>query len=676
MPLLVYKISDYEHTAEREQYRTLCKQLKAHYGDNEEICLFIANYNIFDCELDGLIIKQDGIIGVEFKNYGGSITAVENGEWKLSDGTIIKGGSRKTVYQQAKLNHVAIKRGFKEGGILPAKLLRDISTLIVFAQPVELQNNLSERVKSWLHIADINNFIDKVEDITSPNFYMSNEQIIDLIPRLGLFDDFIDSRYSTDINKTLVEEEKENSTILKTSHQSNFDESIELEIINASLQDAEEKIKSSYKEFISNQILPTIGLNNGYKLLVVSYESFIHTFSISVPFKSEYLAILQVENARMYVPTLHRMIGKDIISLSDNIIYWGEGEFDFKNSKRNVVQIREENVSNKDAIYKSDTINSQYSISQSSEDNVVVLPDWLDKIIFEGLEGKYQPNYDRYSYNFNLNKNESRVYLGTYFPRSFAESYLIFNTLFQSKEIKSIINEKDTLKILDFGCGSGGEIFGFIHALENNFSKCINIEVKGVDGNHNSLRLFESMVVHYNSIGKHKINLIVAPCYIESDSDLSDISDIVGDDFDFIITSKAIGEFERKNRINKNAYEFFANMFAPLLSDTGIMSILDVTIKNESNGKFLPVSLNEGINLFIERNENNFKSIAPCTGKIKTGICKKGCFFKKEVYISHSKKSRDLSKFAVRIISRQDFQIDNKIFKNILSNPNCLTKIN
>ena len=31
MALLVYKFSDYEHTAEREQYRVLCKYLKAYY---------------------------------------------------------------------------------------------------------------------------------------------------------------------------------------------------------------------------------------------------------------------------------------------------------------------------------------------------------------------------------------------------------------------------------------------------------------------------------------------------------------------------------------------------------------------------------------------------------------------------------------------------------------------
>lgn len=37
MALLVYKFSDYEHTAEREQYRSLCKYLKAYYENRDEI---------------------------------------------------------------------------------------------------------------------------------------------------------------------------------------------------------------------------------------------------------------------------------------------------------------------------------------------------------------------------------------------------------------------------------------------------------------------------------------------------------------------------------------------------------------------------------------------------------------------------------------------------------------
>ena len=95
-------------------------------------------------------------------------------------------------------------------------MLKDIPYLIVFAQPIILQNNLSEKVKSWLHICDSDHFIDKIEDVTTTNFNLSNEQILELITKLGLIDEFIDSRFSVDVNilskKDIVQANSESLT--------------------------------------------------------------------------------------------------------------------------------------------------------------------------------------------------------------------------------------------------------------------------------------------------------------------------------------------------------------------------------------------------------------------------------------------------------------------------------
>ena len=196
MGLLVYKFSEYDHTAEREQYRSLCKQLYSHFASSQELCIFIANYNIFDSELDGIIIKQDAIICVEFKNYGGKVIATDNGDWKQDDGTIIKGGSRKSVYQQARINRSALKNGFKDGGILPSKVLRDVATLVVFHQPISIQNNLSPKTQSWLHIADESTFMEKVCDITNVNMALENEDMYELMSKLNLVEEYLDKEYS------------------------------------------------------------------------------------------------------------------------------------------------------------------------------------------------------------------------------------------------------------------------------------------------------------------------------------------------------------------------------------------------------------------------------------------------------------------------------------------------
>lgn len=199
MSLLVYKVADYSFTAEREQYRAICEALKKTYSGRKELCLFVANYNIYDSELDGIIFKNDAVISVEFKNYGGELTAVENGEWKLSDGTIIKGGSRKNPYQQAKVNHVNLKNGLIDGMILSQTVLRNVPALIVFNQPIKCNNLLSGRVKSWLHITDNEHFLQKLSDITERSTDISNEEILSLVDRMNLLDDWRDDEYSDSI---------------------------------------------------------------------------------------------------------------------------------------------------------------------------------------------------------------------------------------------------------------------------------------------------------------------------------------------------------------------------------------------------------------------------------------------------------------------------------------------
>ena len=44
--LLTFRVGNFDTTAEREQFRFLCEQLKAHYEDSNEFCVFAGNYNI------------------------------------------------------------------------------------------------------------------------------------------------------------------------------------------------------------------------------------------------------------------------------------------------------------------------------------------------------------------------------------------------------------------------------------------------------------------------------------------------------------------------------------------------------------------------------------------------------------------------------------------------------
>ena len=90
------------------------------------------------------------------------------------------------------------------------------------------------------------------------------------------------------------------------------------------------------------------------------------------------------------------------------------------------------------------------------------------------------------------NKDEIKKYLGTYFPRSYAESFCIFSN-FLSKESRVYKNCQE-LSIFDFGCGTGGELVGFIMAITKQLPNIKKIEIRALDGNSYALRLLECIL--------------------------------------------------------------------------------------------------------------------------------------------------------------------------------------
>ena len=152
MALHIYKISEYDHAAEKRQFYDICNMLRQAYADKAGDCIFIGNCNIEGVELDALLVTRGGIRILEFKNWGGSIVARENGDWK-SDGMIIEGGAGgKTPYGQIRLNRSRAARGLTRLlGVAPA----DISAAIVFAKNAEIDTlQLSDTVKTWLTVCD------------------------------------------------------------------------------------------------------------------------------------------------------------------------------------------------------------------------------------------------------------------------------------------------------------------------------------------------------------------------------------------------------------------------------------------------------------------------------------------------------------------------------------------
>ena len=204
MPLLVFRPRLYENTAENLQFRFLCEELKrriniADQHNKPEVCLFVGNFNFAEKEFDAFLIKRNGIILIEFKNYGGKII-ISNNEWKVEyEGQtgIIKGGSgNKTPLEQARLNRNAFIRNMVDSMTLTDEQAKKIASLVVFNHDSEIENNLRFNIQTWLNICDNKSFYNTIESIVNKDFDFSVKELRRIADQLVLDEDYLIEEYS------------------------------------------------------------------------------------------------------------------------------------------------------------------------------------------------------------------------------------------------------------------------------------------------------------------------------------------------------------------------------------------------------------------------------------------------------------------------------------------------
>ena len=184
MSLKIYKIQNYENTHENEQFRILCEKLKRRYNKEERQYLLFANISFNSVPLDALFIKPNAIIILEFKNYGGRVKGGENGNWRLTDGTVIKGGSAENPFVQTRSNKFSLMDTFKLLFAKPYVELGHTSGVVVFNQHVEIDDiQIPEKAKSWFYISDMDHIVGRLEDIVSKKINYTDSDLNDL-PRL------------------------------------------------------------------------------------------------------------------------------------------------------------------------------------------------------------------------------------------------------------------------------------------------------------------------------------------------------------------------------------------------------------------------------------------------------------------------------------------------------------
>ena len=238
------------------------------------------------------------------------------------------------------------------------------------------------------------------------------------------------------------------------------------------------------------------------------------------------------------------------------------------------------------------------------------LPAWLDTYLFGTLGAKYSPVGSDMTV-IDWNKEQIRGYLGTYFPRSFAESYTIFSRYLSGTSKFLGIGIKE-ISILDFGSGTGGEIFGLLKALEECRPSITHVKIRVIEGNADALRDYEKILAEWRKHTTLQVICSPSPVKIDDFYDLGIVDTLYLGRFDIILSFKAVCEFVTKQQFEtQNPYRHLAGFMLPKLSESGIMVLADISSKNGISNEWIPDMMDRGLRSIdahvAQRNAGNYE---------------------------------------------------------------------
>lgn len=285
---------------------------------------------------------------------------------------------------------------------------------------------------------------------------------------------------------------------------------------------------------------------------------------------------------------------------------------------------------------------------------IIQLPKWLDNLIFNEYNAMYEPRPEDVMSNADKNFDFAKLYLGTYFPRSYAEAYYIFGRLMENQNYFQFLNDCSELNILDFCCGTGGEIFGAIAILQERLPNLKRIRIDAFDANSDYIRFLFHLSRKYKDFIGINININPQCLYIETEQNLKDAVNYTNTLYQIVMSCKALNEFIQHDVFpNENIYEKIARTLLTTLDKNGLLLLSDLSHKDPRKGIYYPVIMNNGINSLI-RSDNSYKSIYPYPCFFYEHHCQ-GCYMQDQVYVSHSRCDKDISKIAYRIIGNVEF---------------------
>jgi len=189
MPFEAYLARPYEHSHETQAFATLVQNLKTRFGSEPGLHLLVGNLMFSNNEADAILFKENAITIVEMKSHGGRVLFNENTPW-LVGGQQVRGGTRENPFLQLRAYRIALRQYLKHREPDFLRPIRDIdwrqiSAVVLFANPIQFEECLPIDLRAWFHVTDMARVADKLANVRT-GVKLTGDEIKRFLAKVGI----------------------------------------------------------------------------------------------------------------------------------------------------------------------------------------------------------------------------------------------------------------------------------------------------------------------------------------------------------------------------------------------------------------------------------------------------------------------------------------------------------
>lgn len=288
------------------------------------------------------------------------------------------------------------------------------------------------------------------------------------------------------------------------------------------------------------------------------------------------------------------------------------------------------------------------------------IPSFLNTQL-QAMGARYEQQRGNARTNFDATHERNRIYLGTFFPRTVIESWNIFHELLSMPVVGAAFSQKEAIRILDIGSGTGGAVIGFLLALRS-WGRCaVPVEITSIDVNEDALnkqRIILEAIAPSLPFGiSFELRRTSLPFDLESFvPSFASIAASSGPRYDVVTSWKCLCEFYNVNFAQaQGIVHHTLNLASKMLVPYGLFVAADVT-SADNNYEFFSFTLNREANEHDSRQDAVARTILPVPCAKNMSCCLvKNCFTQRRFNVNHQLISGDSTKIAYRVLAPVDF---------------------